>query len=87
MALRRLGRGPEAESELDRLLSHARQAADVGIGARAENRYLEGLALKGKGMRREAQACFAGALSLRPGHRRGRWEQAGFTEEAHGGSV
>ncbi len=81
MALRRLGREREAQSELNQLLSHARRAADDGTGTPAENRYLEGLALKGKGMRREAQASFAAALSLRPGHRRSRWEQSGFAGE------
>jgi tetratricopeptide (TPR) repeat protein len=81
MAMRKLGRNAEAEAELDQLLSHARRAADGGIGMMAENRYLEGLALKGKGLRKEAQALFAAALSLRPGHRRSRWEQSGFAEE------
>jgi tetratricopeptide (TPR) repeat protein len=77
MALRRLGRNREAESGLDQLLSGARRAPGVG----AESRYLEGLALKGKGRRGEAQACFAAALSLQPGHRRSRWEQSGFAGE------
>ncbi|HTP58635.1 MAG TPA: tetratricopeptide repeat protein, partial [Spirochaetia bacterium] len=88
MALRKLGKIAEAEAELDQLLSHARRASDGGPAVIAENRYLEGLALKGKGSGKEAQPLFAAALVLRPGHRRSRWEQSGFSDEQRGkGSI
>ena len=68
-------------------IENARHARDAAIGLPAENRYLEGLALKGKGMRKEAQASFAAALEIQPGHRRGRWEISGFAGEERGGNV
>ncbi len=86
-ALQRLGRSDEARSVLNELLAHARRAIEAGPGplpppaAQAENRYLEGLALKGLGKREEARASFDSALSLRPGHRRSRWETSGFAGE------
>ena len=66
---------------MDQLLSHARRAPETGIEAVAESWYLEGLALKVKGMREEAGACFDAALALKPDHRRSRWEQSGFAGE------
>ncbi len=81
MAFRRLANHREAQSVLDELLSHARRAIAEGTGVPAENHYLEGLALKGRGLRNEAQASFAVALAIDPGHRRSRWETSGFAGE------
>ena len=78
MAMRKLGRKEEAGAALDGLLDHARDASRERAGAPAECRYLEGLALKGKGMSPEAQRSFRAALTLDPGHRRSRWEVSGF---------
>jgi len=78
LALRKLGRRQEAESELDRLLTDAARGDDGGARSPAESRFMEGLALKGKGRPEEARARFAAALSLQPGHRRAAWEQSGF---------
>ncbi|MGO9310159.1 MAG: DUF5107 domain-containing protein [Spirochaetia bacterium] len=81
MALRRLGRNAEADTALEELLRTALGNVEQDRGDPAENRYLAGLALKGKGDRSSAALRFAEALEANRGHRRARWEASGFTGE------
>jgi tetratricopeptide (TPR) repeat protein len=80
MALRRLGREGEAGSVMEELLKTALCNLEQKRGDGAENQYLAGLALKGKGDRSGAAMRFAEALKANRGHRRSRWEVDGFTD-------
>jgi hypothetical protein len=51
------------------------------MGDPAENRYLAGLARKGRGEEVRARGLFEEALALDHGHRRSRWELSGFTAQ------
>ncbi len=75
-ALQCLGKKKEAVIILDDLFSHAQDALENNSGDEAQNHYLSGLALKGKGKKIEALQHFKKALSLDPAHRRCRWEMA-----------
>ena len=81
MALRRLGRGAEADSAIEALLQVARSNLEEKRGDPAENHYLAGLAWKGKCDAGKAGLSFADALAANRGHRRSRWEIDGFTSE------
>jgi tetratricopeptide (TPR) repeat protein len=81
MALRRLGRGAEADSALEALLQTAQSTLEEKRGESAENHYLAGLAWKGKGDVAKAGRSVAEALAANRGHRRSRWELDGFTAE------
>ena len=81
MALRRLGRGAEADSALEALLQTAQSTLEQKRGESAENHYLAGLAWKGKGDAAKSGLSFADALAANRGHRRSRWEIDGFTSE------
>jgi tetratricopeptide (TPR) repeat protein len=77
-ALQKLGQRKEAGAVLAGLLDWARKSLEQGRGDEAENHYLAGLALKGKGERAKAFGHFIAALSADQGHRRARWELSGF---------
>ncbi len=78
-ALQKLGqRGPGGKL-LDGLLDWARKSLELGRGEPAENHYLAGLALKGRGESVRARRQFQEALAADPGHRRAAWELKGFT--------
>jgi tetratricopeptide (TPR) repeat protein len=77
-ALAMLGRTKEAREVFDALADFARAAPGDGAVNAAENRYLEGLAAKGKGDAVKALRSFREALLLSPAHRRCRWELEGF---------
>jgi hypothetical protein len=81
MALRRLARNAEADSAFEELLKTALCNMEQKRGDPAENQYLAGLALKGKGDRSGAALRFAEAVKANHGHRRARWESDGFTGE------
>jgi tetratricopeptide (TPR) repeat protein len=80
-ALQKLGLRKEAGSVLAGLLDWAGKSLEQGRGDTAENHYLAGLALKGKGERAKALGHFHAALGADPGHRRARWELSGFIGE------
>ncbi len=80
-ALQRLGKKAEADSILNGLLSSAEESLRSHSGDEAENRYLMGLAHKGKGNRAEALRCFKEALDLKKAHRRCSWEISGILGE------
>jgi tetratricopeptide (TPR) repeat protein len=77
-ALQKLGQRREAGAVLAGLLDWALKSLKQGRGDEAENHYLAGLALKGKGERAKALSHFIAALSADQGHRRARWEIGGF---------
>ena len=82
-ALQRLGKDMEADLLLDEMLEHARNSInrqDVICvkKAMAENLYLLGLALKGKGREISAFQYFKRAQAENNAHRRSRWELTGF---------
>jgi tetratricopeptide (TPR) repeat protein len=74
-----LGKAKEAGEVFDALADFARSAPVNGAASAAENRYLEGLAAKGKGNSVKALQSFREALMLNPAHRRCRWELDGFS--------
>jgi tetratricopeptide (TPR) repeat protein len=80
-ALQKLGQRKEAGAVLAGLLDWALKSLEQGRGDTAENHYLAGLALKGKGERAKALGHFHAALGADPGHRRARWELSGFIGE------
>jgi len=80
IALRRLGRDREADSALEELLKDAQHNLEEKRGDPAENHYVAGLALKGKGDRPGALLRFTEALKLNCAHMRSRWERDGFTD-------
>ncbi len=78
-ALQKLGQRGPAGKLLEGLLDWARKGLAQGRGELAENHYLAGLALKGRGERVGARRHFQAALAADSGHRRAVWEVRGFT--------
>ena len=79
-ALKKLGRGHEADQALDALEELAVGNLKLQDADAAQNNYLLGLACKGKGDNDRARSCFQKACKLDPGHRRSRWEAEGFLD-------
>ena len=80
-ALQKLGQRGPAGKLLDGLLDWAQKGLEQGRVEAAENHYLAGLALKGRGQRVRARRHFQEALAADPGHRRAGWEARGFTSD------
>jgi tetratricopeptide (TPR) repeat protein len=79
-ALLKLGQRRQALDLLAGLLDWAEKGLEQARGQPAENHYLAGLALKGRGEPLRARAHFQAALAADPGHRRARWEESGFSK-------
>jgi len=82
-ALQCLGKDMESDLLLDGMLDHVQNAIDCqGLicdkKTMAENLYLLGLALKGKGRKINAFQYFKRAQAENNAHRRSRWELKGF---------
>ncbi len=77
-ALQCLGKNKEADSIFESLLTFAQNALVNDHGDRAENLYLSGLALKGRGHKINAIKHFRSAAAIKNTHRRCRWELAEY---------